>query len=276
MDFGSYDYEERKQKVEEILDNTDKVEGKREFPKEDEFTYTNGYKAWATAIFIDIRNSTELFSVDNEEEEIEASKVVRGFTSEIIEILRQNTENQLEEIGVRGDCVYAVYSTPIKEDMYDVWDRGVHINTYMKMYNKLLTSRGLPNIKAGIGMASAQTVAVKAGRKSSGINGIVWIGKAVSIASKLSDLANNGTYGPLLVSSNFHQNLKSPYIKNQSEKNFNDFFEQCYESKIGHFYQASVIKTDFNKWIDENFWLTLNILNHDLVRTLRKFIFDFV
>lgn len=252
MNFGSYDYKERKQQVEEILDNTDKVEVKRKFPKEDEFTYINGYKAWATAIFIDIRNSTELFSVDNEEEEIEASKVVRGFTSEIIEMLRQNTEKQLEEIGVRGDCVYAIYSTPTTDDIYDVWNRGVYINTYMKMYNKLLTSRELPNIKAGIGMASAETVAVKAGRKSSGINGIVWIGKAVSIASKLSDLANNGTYDSLLISSNFHYNLKNPYIKKQSQEKFENFFEKKYESSIGQFYQASVIKVDFDQWIDEN------------------------
>jgi len=253
MEFGTYDYEERKQKVEEILKNTDKVEEKRKFPKEEEFTYTNGYKAWGTAIFIDIRNSTELFSTDSKEEELEVSKVVRGFTSEVIEILRQNNDNQLEEIGVRGDCVYAIYSTPTKNDIHDVWERGVYINTYMKMYNKLLDKKSLPKIKVGIGMASARTVAVKAGRKSSGINGIVWIGKGVSIASKLSDLANKGSYEPILISSNFHHNLEEPHTKKQSKEKFDDFFDEAYEKNIGTFYQANVIDIEFNNWINQNF-----------------------
>ena len=47
------------------------------------------------------------------------------------------------------------------------------------MLNKLLDKRNLPNIKAGIGLAD-KNLAVKAGRKSSGINDFVWIGKTVT------------------------------------------------------------------------------------------------
>ena len=47
------------------------------------------------------------------------------------------------------------------------------------MLNKLLDKRNLPNIKAGIGLAADKNLAVKAGRKSSGINDFVWIGKTV-------------------------------------------------------------------------------------------------
>ena len=62
------------------------------------------------------------------------------------------------------------------------------------MLNKLLDKRNLPNIKAGIGFAD-KNLAVKAGRKSSGINDFVWIGKTVT--SNLADLGNKEGFGPL-------------------------------------------------------------------------------
>lgn len=131
MNFKDYDYKERCKEVEDILKNTDTVEKVDKFPKEENFTYTNGYKAWATAIFVDIRDSTSLFSTNNDEaKEIEAAKVVRGFTSEVIEILNKDTNDQVEDIGVRGDCVYAIYSTPNQHDLFDVWVRSIYVNTY--------------------------------------------------------------------------------------------------------------------------------------------------
>ncbi len=111
MELKVYDYKDRKKKVEEILDNTDKVNEVEKFPRDEDFTYTNGYKAWAGAIFVDLRDSTTLFS---EKDEVKIAKVIRGFTSEIIEILRIDTDGDLKEIGIRGDCVFAVYSAPKK------------------------------------------------------------------------------------------------------------------------------------------------------------------
>ena len=64
------------------------------------------------------------------------------------------------------------------------------------MLNKLLDKRNLPNIKAGIGLAADKNLAVKAGRKSSGINDFVWIGKTVT-TSNLADLGNKEGFGPL-------------------------------------------------------------------------------
>ncbi|MED4129710.1 adenylate cyclase, partial [Shouchella miscanthi] len=112
MNFKDYDYKARKEKIEEILDNTDGVNEVSKLPRDEDFTYTNGYKAWVSSIFIDLRDSTKLIT-SNEDNEI--AKVIRGFTSEIIEILRQDTsKEELKEIGIRGDCVYAIYSAPLK------------------------------------------------------------------------------------------------------------------------------------------------------------------
>lgn len=248
MELKGYDYKDRKKKVEEILDNTDKVNEVEKFPRDEDFTYTNGYKAWAGAIFVDLRDSTTLFS---EKDEVKIAKVIRGFTSEIIEILRIDTDGDLKEIGIRGDCVFAVYSAPKKNDFYDIANRAFYINTYMKMLNKLLSDRDLPNIKAGIGLAAQKTLAVKAGRKSSGINNLVWIGESVAIAAKLSDLGNKNGIDPIVMSETFYIN----YIEIQKQKQPNDNVEGWWtkksDSTYGTYYYGNVVKTEFDKWIKD-------------------------
>lgn len=247
MKFTDYDYKERKKKVEGILDNTDAVNEVQKFPKDENFTYENGYKAWASAIFIDLRNSTSLFT---SEDDVNTSKVIRGFTSEIIEILRQDTDKEdLKEIGIRGDCVYGIYSTPFKETIFDVGNRAVYINTYLKMLNRLLVGRGLPSIKAGIGLAASETLAVKAGRKHSGINNLVWIGNAVATAAKLSDLGNKNGIDPIVMSSIFYSNYMD--IKRTEQPEAESWWVQKTDESYGEFWHANVIKTTFNNWIED-------------------------
>lgn len=247
MNFTNYDYKERKKKVEEILDNTDAVNEVEKFPRDEDFTYTNGYKAWAAAIFVDLRDSTSLFSG---KDDVSIAKVIRGFTSEIIEILRKDTtRDDLKEIGIRGDCVYAVYSAPLKKDISDVANRAFHINTYMKMLNHLLIERGLPSIKAGIGLATGETLTVKAGRKHSGINNLVWIGKSVATAAKLSDLGNKDGIGPIVMSSTFYSNYIDQQIKVSPEAE--SWWTEGKDEKYGKYFHGDILKTKFNQWIKD-------------------------
>ncbi|MED3440148.1 adenylate cyclase [Bacillus subtilis] len=247
MKFEEYDFRNRKIKIEEILDNTDAVNEVKKFPKNDEeFTYTNGYKAWASAIFVDLRDSTTMFSG---KKDVDIAKVIRGFTSEIIEILIKDTDDDMMEIGIRGDCVYAIYSTSTKEEIYDVAYRSFYINTYMKMLNKLLNERRLPTIKAGIGLSARETLAVKAGRKSSGINNLVWIGESVAKASKLSDLGNKNDIRPIVMSSVFYNNYIDIAME-QNEKS-KSWWRKETDSSYGVFYHGNVIITGFDKWIED-------------------------
>lgn len=248
MKLKEYDYKERKKKVEEILDNTDKINEVEKFPRDDDFTYTNGYKAWAGAIFVDLRDSTTLFS---EDDEVKIAKVIRGFTSEIIEILRKDTDGDLKEIGIRGDCVFAVYSAPKQNDLYDIANRAFHINTYMKMLNKLLSDRDLPNLKAGIGLAADKTLAVKAGRKSSGINNLVWIGESVAIAAKLSDLGNKDGISPIVMSEVFYENYIVIQKQELPSDNVEGWWTKKTDSNYGTYYHGDVIIKGFNKWIKD-------------------------
>ncbi len=180
-----YDYRKGKERIENILDNVLEVVEQDELPKDDAFTFSNGYYSWVTGIFVDIRDSSTLFADEDKEK---VSKIIRSFTSEVIEILRN--DDNLREIGIRGDCVYAIYTTPKKDDILELADKAFYINTYMKMLNKLLAERSLSKIRVGIGMSTAQELVVKAGRKDVGINSKVWIGKAVTRASNLSSLGN--------------------------------------------------------------------------------------
>lgn len=193
---------------------------------------------------MDLRDSTTLFSGRND---VDIAKIIRGFTSEIIEILKKDTDNQLKEIGIRGDCVYAIYSAPDKSDVYDVANRAFHVNTYMKMLNKLLEERNLPTIIAGIGLSSKKTLAVKAGRKSSGINNLVWIGESVTKAAKLSDLGNKNGIKPIVMSDTFYIN----YIEKQKQDSpeAEEWWNKESDDKYGVYYHGNVIMTQFNDWI---------------------------
>ena len=101
---STYDYKQGKNRVESIFDNYMEIEEKNKLPSDDNFTFENGYLSWVTAVFVDIRDSTTIFSNNDEP----TAKLVRAFTSEIIEILR--VDDNLREIGIRGDCVYAIYT----------------------------------------------------------------------------------------------------------------------------------------------------------------------
>jgi len=243
MKLLGYDYKERKKKVEEILDGTDAVKEVKRFPRDEEFTYTNGYKAWAGAIFVDLRDSTTLFT---DKEDVDIAKVIRGFTSEIIEILKKDTGNDLKEIGIRGDCVYAIYSTPFKDDLCDIFVRSVFINTYIVMLNKLLEERNLPTITVGIGLNASPTLSVKAGRKSSSVNNLVWIGESVPIASKLSDLGNKNRVESIVMSELFYDNIKD--LDNAKALMIDDF-NMGFHKSYGHYYHRSIVASNFHNWI---------------------------
>lgn len=240
---ASYDYRKGKERIEAILDNELTVIEQNELPTDDAFTFSNGYYSWVTGIFVDIRDSSELFADEDKEK---VSKVIRSFTSEVIEILR--IDENLREIGIRGDCVYAIYTTPLKDDIYELLDKTFWINTYMKMLNKLLSNRSLPEINVGIGMSTAQELVVKAGRKDVGINSKVWIGKAVTRASNFSSLGNKKG-NPALVYSNCSYINFIDKLKEVSGEKVKDWFAYHSDEGDGAYYTANIVKSDFDKWV---------------------------
>ena len=241
-----YDYRKGKERVEGILDNELKVIEQGRLPHDDSFTFTNGYYSWVTAIFVDIRGSSSLFA-DQDKEKV--SKIIRSFTSEIIEILRD--DDDLREIGIRGDCVYAIYTTPNNDDELEQADKTFWINSYMDMLNKLLAERSLPTISVGIGMSTAQELVVKAGRKDVGINSKVWIGEAVTKASNFSSKGNRDGNSIQIYSERSYNCFIEKLEERNPGKNPREWFTHRYDNEIGWYYTANVSKSDFNKWIKD-------------------------
>lgn len=241
---ASYDYSKGKERVENILDNELKVIEQGKLPHDDSFTFSNGYYSWVTAIFVDIRDSSSLFADEDKEK---VSKIIRSFTSEVIEILRD--DDSLREIGIRGDCVYAIYTTPNKNDEYEQACKTFWINTYMKMLNKLLSDRSLPTIKVGIGMSTAQELVVKAGRKDVGINNKVWIGEAVTKAAHYSSKGNKNGNSAQIYSEKSYNSFIEKLEESVPEKKPREWFKYLYDKDIGWYYTANVIMVDFDNWI---------------------------
>ena len=243
---SEYDYKQGKNRVESILDNHMIIEEKKKLPADGNFTFENGYRTWLTSIFIDIRDSSRLFTSKNQEE---TAKVIRAFISELIEILRD--DEFMLEIGIRGDCVYAIYNTPLKRDVLKCADKTFYANTFINMFNKMLEQRGIEPIKAGIGMSTGYDLVIKAGRKGTKINEKVWIGKAVTEASNLSSLGDKNDYRRLMYSSLSYTNFVDGLKARNSNKNVENWFTSINNPipNIDIAYNASIIKIDFNEWI---------------------------
>ena len=247
---SDYEYIQGKNRVESILDNNMTIEEKKKLPSDGDFTFENGYRTWLTSIFIDIRDSSRLFTSNNQEE---TAKVIRAFISELIEILRDDDGFMLE-IGIRGDCVYAIYNTPSKEDILNCANKTFDANTFIEMFNKMLWKRGIDPIRAGIGMSTGYDLVIKTGRKGVGINEKVWIGTAVTEASNLSSLGDKNGYRRLMYSSLSYSNFIDGLKAQNSNQNVEKWFTSINNPipNIGIVYNTDIIQSTFNEWIKFN------------------------
>ena len=241
-----YDYKEGKKKIEEILNNNAEIQNKN-IPKDDsDFTYDNGIRSWIGSIFVDIVGSKKLIEG---EKDIVVAKILRSFTSEIISIM--NSTSNARQIGVRGDCVYGVFSTPYQSDILELLTLSSYINCLINMLNKLFSKKGYPTINVGIGIGVGEDLVIKAGKKGTGINDRIWIGKAVIEACVLADKAGRDGNGIIGVSrlayNNFIEKLE------ESNSKARNWFTQKYDYDINSYtYYANVINIDFDDWIKEN------------------------
>lgn len=239
-----YNYKESKNRVEEILTSTIEVVKKDKIPNDNEFTYTNGIKTWVGAIFVDIVNSSDMcLKPDND-----TARVLRAFCSEIIAILKDDPNYC--EIGIRGDCVYSINSTPTKMDLITIFQKAYRINTFMTMFNRLLKDYDYDTIDAGIGLGCSEDLVIKSGHYGSGINDKIWVGKAVVDACNLSNIANRKGISPIAMNPCFYDNVIE--ILKKENPNYSSWIKKYtgfYSND--NFYHCNIIETIFNDWIEE-------------------------
>ncbi len=241
-----YSYKDSKSNIINILKSKTPIEKKKRIPSDNEFTYENGVLTWVSSIFIDIENSSTMFSQKDEK----LARLMRAFTSEVICIMQDlNCYNQ---IGIRGDCVYSIYDIETQNDLVDVFRIAYQLNTFMNMFNKIIIDFGYNKINAGIGIGCDENLIIKAGRTGTGINDKIWIGKAVVDAANLSSIAGRDGIEPIAMSSCMYNNIinilkkeNDGYLKWIKEHRRNNY----YLNEID-FYHCNIVSTKFNSWIE--------------------------
>lgn len=242
MDF---DYKESKKRIIDILSSKTEIKEVDKIPSdESNFTYENGIRSRVGSIFIDIINSSELFKENNSEK---VARIMRAFCSEIIDILRKN--DNYRQIGIRGDCIYAIYSITNKSDLHAILDDAILINTFQKMFNKLLDKNSFPTFSIGIGLGASKDLIVKAGKKGTGISDYIWIGSAVVNASKLSSQGNRDSFEPIVMDSTFYSNIKE--FKANKDHMYSHYFSKKQSNKLDEYvYHADMINCEYDNWIN--------------------------
>lgn len=241
----SYDYVNGDKQIKEILNNVAEIVDEEKIPKDDsQFTYGNGIKSWVGSIFIDIIDSTKL--IKNYDELI-VSKILRSFTSECINILNQS--NNVRQIGVRGDCVYGIYSVPFQRDLDELLTIACYLNTLVKMLNEELSKKRYPNISVGIGIGAGKDLIIKAGKKGTGINDMVWIGDAVVDACNLANKAGRNGKKTIGMSTVVYNNIIDIEKGNHHGADISSWFIYDYYDNA---YYCNLFMTDFDNWINDN------------------------
>jgi class 3 adenylate cyclase len=232
----AYDYQKSISRIDTILNQQDtSFEEVNSFPSIDKLTFTNGFYVSATALFVDIRDSSKLIDAHNRPA---LAKIYRSFISEVIAIMNGNLNCKF--INIDGDCVSGVYETPQKIDVDSTFNDACTISSLIGILNCKLKKKKITEINIGIGMDDGRLLLIKAGFSGSGLNEVAWMGGALNTAAKLCSKANKEHSYEILVSSVIHQNLND-----HNKGLLSQIANQDY-------YGGNIININMNHWVKEN------------------------
>lgn len=236
--YRAYEIKSSVSRIDEILTTPDaKFEEKDSIPSRDSLTFTNGFYVNCSAMFIDIRDSSNL---PNLYQRPSLARIYRSYISEMVAVM--NSDIHCSDINIEGDCIWGVFDTPYKKDINSVFSTAAKLASLNKILNcRFKKKKGYDSIKTGIGIAYGRALMLKAGFKGSSINGVVWMGDVVNKASKLCSYGNKSySDNQIMISSVFYNNLNDD---NKNLLNWNSN-RSCYH--------GSVINTNMEEWWKEN------------------------
>ena len=182
----AYRVEDSDARIMDILDSGASFEDAQEIPGSAALTYQNGFYVECTAIFIDIRGSSQLGEKYAQRRTL--GKLYRAYVSECVAILNGN--QRCSQVFIQGDCVSAVFDTPDRKAVCDVFTLVASLNSVVNLLNYRLARRGHATIQVGIGIDTGRALMLKAGFSGSGINDVIWMGDVLNRASHLCHAAN--------------------------------------------------------------------------------------
>lgn len=235
--YSYYSYQRSIERIDEILDSSDaNYEDKDSVPKRDTLTFNNGVYVYASAIFVDIRESK---SLNDKHKRPTLAKIYRTYISEVLAVMMG--DSNVNEVYIEGDGVWGIFDTASKTDIDDVFSTAAQISSIIDILNIKYKKKGYSALTVGIGLAYYSSLYIKAGYKGSGINEVVWLGELVGEAAELCSYGNKTYYDKeTMVSSTFHSNLNDDN-KNHLEWNQN---RRCYNGYI--------IDIAMDEWVKDN------------------------
>lgn len=232
-----YDFTKSRERIDEILSTSDaKFEEVDSIPSREKLTYNNGFYVYCSAMFVDIRKSTDLTT---KYKRPTLARIYRTFISEVVAVMNGNSD--CSEIFIQGDCVWGVFNTPYKSDIDNVFASAARISSVINTINCKFKKKEIDPINIGIGIDYGRALMIKAGYSGSSINDVVWMGDVVNHAAKIARWGNREWYDKeTMCSSAIYQNL------NSDNKNLLTYSSQrsCYHGNI--------INIIMNNWNEEN------------------------
>ncbi|THA71810.1 adenylate/guanylate cyclase domain-containing protein [Streptomyces sp. A0958] len=236
--YRAYNHVDSTRRIKEYLTGTTQsFEEVGTLPDREKLTFSNGFYAYCSAIFVDIRDSSKL---PNHYKRPRLARIYRAYLSELVAIF--NGDPNAREINIAGDAAWAVINTPFTRDIDSVFSLGYTANSMAKVLNHEMKKASYEHpIKIGIGMSYGRALMIKAGYNGSKINDVVYMGDVVNEAAKLANYGNSNWNVPTLVTSEvFHSNLNE---HNQGLLKY-DYSRRCYTGEV--------ISTEMQEWFDEN------------------------
>lgn len=230
----NYDLDTSLARIDEILDaSNDSFEESDSIVDRSKLTYTNGFYVYATALFVDIRDSSNM--TDAHKRPVLA-KIYRSFISEMVALM--NGHSSCKEVNINGDCVWCVCETNYKADIDGVFSLAAKACSLVDILNFKLSKRGYQTYEVGVGIDYGRALMIKAGNEGSGLNDVVWMGDVVNQACHLSNEANSGYFD------------KRVFLSNVIFDNLNDKNKDlCSKDGGRNIYQADVINIGMSDWL---------------------------
>lgn len=230
----NYDLDTSLARIDEILDaSNDSFEESDSIVDRSKLTDTNGFYVYATALFVDIRDSSNM--TDAHKRPVLA-KIYRSFISEMVALM--NGHSTCKEVNINGDCVWCVCETNYKADIDGVFSLAAKACSLVDILNFKLSKRGYQTYEVGVGIDYGRALMIKAGNDGSGLNDVVWMGDVVNQACHLSNEANSGYFD------------KRVFLSNVIYDNLNDKNKSlCSKDGGRNIYQADVINIGMSDWL---------------------------
>lgn len=235
--FSSYDLTKSVQRIDEIIAAKDEaIEEVDTIPSRDRLTFTNGFYVNCSALFIDIRGSSDLA---DKHRRPKLARLYRSFLSECVAVM--NGSLWCAEVDIVGDCVSGIFNGEYKSQINDVFSAAARLSSLVDILNCKYKRAGMEEITVGIGASWGRGLMIKAGYSGSGINDVVWMGEVVNEASRLCSYGNaSWSDAEIMVSDIFYNNLN----ENNQKLLTRNSNRSCYH--------GNVIIPQMNDWYQEN------------------------